>query len=191
LRSNNVEILSLYVPNTHPIRNGGDYYFSRDFDNNKWVYSFLFSHDLFAVRENSDFDVFRCKSIYAKRTIKSPNEGSRRPYVNGLKERYLSLIFDPWRNVFYRVFLPEVEVDDSYSNDEVLSLIDNPRVFSVIILDENLNVIGETLMKENSYNPEMFFVNSAGLFFALHFEHPEFELNFLKFAQFDLLSLKE
>lgn len=42
------------------------------------------------------------------------------------------------------------------------------KEFSIMILDENFNVLGETLFPAGKYIPALFFVNEKGLFLSVN-----------------------
>ncbi|TCO07331.1 uncharacterized protein DUF4221 [Natronoflexus pectinivorans] len=100
------------------------------------------------------------------------------------RPRYLSIKYDPWNDVFYRIFYPGFEVSANNDDSYYFSLIATPPVFSVIIIDSEFNIIGETTMPFQHYDPYSNFITKDGLFFGLHENHPEFDPDYLRFARF-------
>lgn len=186
LLNKELDFSSISMPLEHQIKSQGDLFYSRVYNGARWVYSFFLENKIYAIDNNDNkVEVKECKSRYTSgKKLRPLRSKSKSIYAGGLSERYLSIVYDPWRKVYYRIFLPEEEVTKEMSDDDIISLLECPTVFSVMILDENLFVIGETLMEERSYLPEMFFVSSEGLHFGLHIDHPEFSMDTLKFARF-------
>ena len=60
--------------------------------------------------------------------------------------------------------------------------------FSVIILNNKFEVIGETLFPKDKYSPKMFFVEKKGLYISeSNPKNPEFDENKLVFSCFTLV----
>ncbi len=71
--------------------------------------------------------------------------------------KYLSIIFSPWQNLYYRIVKHRMHLKSQKSNVE--------KFWSVIVIDQALNVIGE---KEFSYkfNPRIFIPTPFGILMA-------------------------
>jgi len=88
--------------------------------------------------------------------------------------------------VFYRFCFPEVEVKDQ---EEVMQLRIAPQAFSIMVLDNALNIIGETFFDERENVPNNSFIAEEGLYISInHPINPDNKENFLSFA---LLKLEE
>jgi len=104
---------------------------------------------------------------------------------HGKLASYLHLVPDPYRKVFYR-FVRHEQLDQTRSDTE---LIRYPRNFSIIILDSNLNMVGETVFPEDTYDPHGYFVGKEGLYLSKsHIYNPGYDENIL---EFELFSVKE
>ena len=58
-----------------------------------------------------------------------------------------------------------------------------PKEFSIMILDNELNIIGETLMEGDKYVPNNMFVTEDGLYISVnHPDNPDNREDFLSFA---------
>ncbi|GHT70444.1 hypothetical protein AGMMS50239_38830 [Bacteroidia bacterium] len=108
---------------------------------------------------------------------------------------YGNMIYDKYRNIYYRLAYPKVELEDGV---DYISLTSQGRKkFSIIILDEKFNIIGETLFPEYTYNSTVLFVHQDGLYICNnHPKNPEFNEDILSFQCFELtknksLSLKK
>ncbi|GAH75481.1 unnamed protein product, partial [marine sediment metagenome] len=97
---------------------------------------------------------------------------------------YINFYYDKYRNVFYRFVTPGIEVDKS---DNIRDLIEYKPVFSIMILDADLQVIGEELMPRDKYNSSMAFVGKEGLYISTnHIRNPDFSADYLRFELFKL-----
>ena len=86
-------------------------------------------------------------------------------YMNNLC--YRNILFDEYRNIYYRfVFLPHPNYD---REDRYLR-----RPFSVIILDSDFNIIGETLLPEFEYLIAQTFVSPDGLHVQVMSDNDDF-----------------
>ncbi len=101
------------------------------------------------------------------------------------KSRYESLIFDPFRKVYYRFAYPTVAVE---TDDELRALRTSPREFVVMVLDEELNVLTERKFEAGTYLPSNFFVGEKGLYLSV--SHPDNPNNREDLLAFELIELK-
>lgn len=63
--------------------------------------------------------------------------------------------------------------------------------FSIIILDKEMNVLGETLFPDYTYNANLFFITKDGLYLSVtHFKRPDFDENVLRFQKIELQKVK-
>jgi hypothetical protein len=72
---------------------------------------------------------------------------------------YRAIIHDPYRKVYYRVAMHGLEErleDSNYFDQE----------FSIIILDEAFNLLGEEIFPGKRYKPNQFFLTEEGLFLS-------------------------
>ena len=72
--------------------------------------------------------------------------------------------------------------------NEAIELLDYGRKkFSIIILDKEFNIIGETLFPDYSYNPGIMFIREDGLYISTcHPMNPLYNDDFLNFQKFEL-----
>lgn len=92
-------------------------------------------------------------------------------------------MYDKYRDVYYRI----AELPYELKQNE--SPFDDPRgrKFSIIILDKDLDIIGETKFPGNKYFYRMSFVGRDGLYISENnLANPEFDENKLVFACFKL-----
>jgi hypothetical protein len=75
---------------------------------------------------------------------------------------YGNTLYDKYRDVYYRFAYPGVDISQ-YANYNLQDLyMSGLPKFSVIILDKNFNIIGESLFPENTYNPQVAFIHKDG-----------------------------
>lgn len=98
---------------------------------------------------------------------------------------YGNLIYDKYRDVYYRVAYPETEVDPSLDGGDLWQF--GRSRFSVMILDKDLQVIGETLLPDNIYISTLMFIREDGLYISdSHYLKPDFNEDVLGFRRFEL-----
>jgi len=62
-----------------------------------------------------------------------------------------------------------------------------PGPFVIMVLDNDLNVIGESYFEKGIYLPSNFFINEEGLFISLnHPDNPENSEEYFRFQKFFL-----
>ena len=169
-------------------RKSNDLRFGRIFNDEKFIYSFFVSEDVYVSSQDSnDVKIIKVKSRY----VDSPEEPQRidehGPRSNLEVPRYGNIIYDPYREVYYRFAYPRVELDNKI-NWWGKSVFGRKK-FSVIILNKDLKVIGETLFPEGIYNSYVFVVAEDGLYISR-----DYQINFEQsedFMTFELFSLEK
>ena len=103
----------------------------------------------------------------------------------GVNPNYFCFVFDPYRDVFYRFVMHE----QSHIKDRTRTeLIQYPQKFSVIILDKDMNIIGETLFPIDTYDMHGYFIHKDGLYLSLSNPYnPAYNVDKLEFQQFNLI----
>lgn len=190
LNNGETELLSHKFPNNYLVDGYRffDFSFAKGLD--KWVYSFHSDHDLYySDARNTSLASVTAKSNYIN--------GFRNFDLSGSKEEnyryfasapnYKSIFYDKFKNVYYRVCYPEIELT---SEEEIMKYRFVPKMFSILILDSELNVIGETLFEKEKFLPDNLFITEAGVYLSKnHPDNPDLEEDYLSFALFELLDL--
>lgn len=167
--------------------NGEDYY--RCFTGNDFIYSFYYS-DLMYKTDIKHQNVTPClvKSRYIDKVEILRNSSNNQDAI--LKDRaeqanYGSVLYDKYRKVYYRVAYPASTIGES---DNYLKIIrSGKKNFSIMILDEDLNVIGEKLFPDYTFNPHLWFVREDGLYISTNNEmNPSYDENLLVFKRIEL-----
>jgi len=98
----------------------------------------------------------------------------------GLQPHYHHLMYDKYRKVFYRFAL--------MPDDNIKPFSNNPhQSFSIIILNKDYEIIGETKFPGNTYAHHLCFVGKKGLYISENNENnPQFDENKLVFRCFTL-----
>ncbi|WP_455663734.1 DUF4221 family protein [Phocaeicola sp.] len=100
-----------------------------------------------------------------------------------LKPRYHHLLYDKYRDVFYRFALMPYQFPKGKLPTGDASGLE----FSIIILNNKYEIIGETRFPGNTYHYRMCFVGKKGLYLSLNNqENPNFDENKLEFRCFTL-----
>lgn len=67
----------------------------------------------------------------------------------------LLLIYDEYRQLYYRMAYPKESLQEGESLSDMMQ---SGRIrFSIIILDKDLNVVGETMFPENLYGSNLYY----------------------------------
>ncbi len=162
--------------------------FNYDYNGKHFVFNFHSSHFLYTSSGDSLFEKKNAKSKYVSNFVsyKANNiksiEKRRKKFLNTAE--YYNIIYDKYRNVYYRFVRFGVKITD---NDDVMTMLKFPKQFAIMILDKDLNILGEQLMPKNTYNMNMYFVAPEGLYISTnHIKNPDFDEDYLKFELFEL-----
>lgn len=164
--------------------------YSSCYDGTNFVYSFFFDENVYITSpEHEIIDKKIAKSKYIDNIEKfSPRESNMQKIIKLQCEHaaYGHIMFDKYREVYYRFVYPSTSTDD-YKGDYVDLFRSGRKVFSVMILDKQLNVIGETLFPEYTFNPKLSFILEDGLYISLnHINNPEYSDDLFQFQKFEL-----
>jgi hypothetical protein len=97
-------------------------------------------------------------------------------------DMYGPIIYDRYRDLFYRFFTPGYEPEDELSFEELRPLGWSRPYSGVMVLDSSLNVIGEHLFDKFEIHPASMFVGEKGLYLSMNNEnHPEFDENHFRY----------
>ncbi len=165
-----------------------DLRFGRAFDGERFVYSFYVNENLFVASANdSVYEIVKTKSKYIDNPSRIQKSGDQGPRSNLEVARYGDIVYDSFRKVYYRFAYPESQLDPKI-NWRGRAVYGREKS-SVIILNEKLEIIGETLLPDATYNTYVFFVNKDGLYIS-----KDYQMNFNQsedYMTFELMRLKE
>jgi hypothetical protein len=145
--------------------------FSREFDGRRFIYSFHGNEDIvIASIDHQTIEQRTIKSRYIDRIVfenplESPEAGTRQEMEIA---KYGDLLYDKYRDVYYRFAYPRTETDPNKNYFKKAYF--GRQKFSVIILDKELHIIGETLFPESIFNSYVYFVHKNGLYISRDYQ---------------------
>lgn len=160
------------------------------YNGQNFVYSFFFDEDIYMVSLDGKVQKrVKAKSNYLPKIYngkKVPSDISQLLELICSVPMYGNLIYDQYREVYYRFVYPETELVKGENLKDIWDL--GRSKFSVIILNKNLDIIGETLFPEDKYASRLFFVSKDGLYISTNFiENPHYSDDQLYFQRIDLV----
>jgi hypothetical protein len=110
-----------------------------------------------------------------------------RPIIE--QQCYAGLGYDPWRQVYYRIAW---HPHDDLSNVGNILRIYAEKPCSIIILDKDLNIIGETMLPRDRYFTMRWFIGPKGLYISdAHPDNPDLDEDVLSYTLFTLAEKKD
>lgn len=184
--NNKSYIDSLHLPDISSLRSEiVRRYYSICTNGKNRIVSFVGCHQIF-VHDGTTWKYYDAHSRLMTKSLK----GIKQSTIDHVKRQFVEnpwyrcMIYDKYRDVYYRIVYLGYSLepsDDPFTLAEFL-----PRI-SVMILDKEFNVIGETMLPENMYNINMFFVNKDGLWFSTNnVNNPTFDEDAINFDLFVL-----
>ena len=171
---------------------GAEFAYSRCFDGSHFVYSFYYEESIRVTSpDHRDMQQIPVKSKYIKQ-IANPHEKGPSDMFLSVKRLcevpfYADLIYDPYRSVYYRIVYPETKMEEEEGGTYIEIWTTGRKRFSIIILDKDFNIIGETLFPDYTYYSHDMFVGEEGLYIrSNHFKNPSFNEDKLMFTCFEL-----
>lgn len=186
LSNGNSDILDLAYPvlyNKNHEQVSPDY--SSTFAKDKWLFSFACSDDVFISGDLYSFQRINIRSRFVEKDFMS-NSTRDNWDVNKIisSPLYKSFYFDSLNSVYYRFVKHGDEIN---SDKDFISQNRYPENTSVIILDDQLKIIGETKLPINRYVINMSFINPEGLFISTsNVYSSDYDENCMKFELFSL-----
>lgn len=161
----------------------------RCFNGTNFVYSFYYIEDLL-VASPSQMEMTRvsAKSQYISQPKLLDDYGNLTFQDGAENPNYGGILYDPYREVYYRIAYPATEIGRKLKDREAMELLQFGRKnFSIMILDKDFRLLGETMMPDYTYNSKLMFVRGDGLYISA--SHP-FNENYsdeeLCFQRFEL-----
>ena len=154
--------------------------------------SFFHSDSIYVSSDFKNVKGFYAKSRFFPNLHPEPYNAQTDLLVRLRKEanepKYWHLIYDKYRKVFYRFALHPYE----YLKDKSPIEEDCGREFSIIVLNDNYERIGEISFPGNTYNYRLCFVGKKGLYLSLNNqENPIFSEDELFFQCLELKDKNE
>ena len=160
---------------------------SRIYDGKQFVYAFRKQHTVVVTSDHIHSKEYLIKSKYIDKLYNEgyPTDISISEYQKRQDELavYGNMIYDKYRNVYYRFAYPQCSVE-STDYDYMYCR----KEFSIIVVNSDFEVIGETYFKAGIYAPTLFFVNEDGLYISENnTDNPESSEDKLVFRCFKLV----
>lgn len=164
--------------------------YSRCFDGKRFIYSFDYEEDLYVTSTINHDSIYRvkAKSKFIPK-VNWPPEFGYDPDRLCTNQRYGNILYDKYRNVYYRIAYPKTEIDWTKEKVRSMELLEyGGKNFSIIILDKDLNYIGETKFQDYTYNSKLILIMKDGIYISnSHYMNPNFSDDLLSFIRFDLI----
>ncbi|WP_075559519.1 DUF4221 family protein [Parabacteroides timonensis] len=168
-------IIHTYPPEyiTFPNQNkqkkyGWESYMQRCFNGTNFVYSFHFLEDLLVASPSQD-EMTRvpAKSRYIEQVRLLDDYGNLTFQDATENPNYGGILYDPYREVYYRIAYPATEIGRKLKDREAMELLQFGRKnFTIMILDKQFRLLGETRMPDYTYNSNLLFVRPDGLYIS-------------------------
>ena len=172
----------------------GDEYVSCLFDGANFVYVFGQNDSIYvATADHKNVKGYNAKSKYLKpaKYIPKPHYAALNDYLRESNQQqfYHYIYYDKYREVYYRLAYPESEVDPKENQQDIWSF--GRRTCSIVILDKNFRIIGETLLPDYRYQNRSIVVLKDGLYICdNHYKREDYDENVWSFQRFDLMKKK-
>ncbi len=160
------------------------------FNGQEFVYSFAYMDDLMVVNPlTHQVEYKEVKSRYIGEmkpfSAQSTNDAALQKELCEYPA-YSNIMYDSYNKVYYRMVYVPQEIDRKV---DILSLYRTGRKqFSIMILDEDFNVIGEHLFPPYTYNPRLSFVSKGKLYISLNnIMNPDYSDDVIRFQMVELI----
>ena len=174
------------------IQSGDSFTYDYNYKDDRLVCSFIESDSIMVTDDLSTVKWYNAKSRFLDSMIPYINDPTEDVYDLIRKEekpKYWHLMYDKYRDVYYR--FAEMPCELAENEDPYDEFAPRAREFSVIILDKDFRIIGETKFPGNKYFYKMSFVGRDGLYISENnLANPEFDEDKLVFACFKLEDVK-
>lgn len=148
-------------------------------DKDKFYINYMYDDQILVSSDSEKWQSFNIKSKY----IDVKNDYIE--FGKGESGHYSKLVANPFRNEFYRFV---VHKQKTSKNRTFLDMIRYPPNFSIIILDKNLNIIGETVFPTDTYDMHGYFITKDGLYLSLSNPfNPNYNVDLLEFQLFKIV----
>ncbi|MCQ2239975.1 MAG: DUF4221 domain-containing protein [Bacteroidaceae bacterium] len=155
------------------------------------VYSFAYNEDLIVM--SMDFRDISYKKAVSKYIgqLKIPDYPESMDFDERCRQTctnpyYGQIVYDPYRKYYYRFAYPRTELENH--TESWYDLTQSGRdEFSIIILDEDLNVIGETMFPRDRFRSNLYFVCKDGFYISCnHYKNPGYTDDAFQFVKFEV-----
>lgn len=139
-------------------------------------------------------------TVVGRKTVKSSHV-NRFDYINEIPssieeadrnslvhDRYGNLLYDQYRDIFYRIFLPGFEPEEDFPVKDLNMLNWSRPYMGIMILDKDLNILGEHVFnKFEVYTSSNHFVGKEGLYLSMNnLFHPDYDEDVFRYMLLQL-----
>lgn len=167
-------------------RAGIEEHMSRCFDGNNFIYSFYFDEDIYVLSvDHEKNNRIKVKSKYIENVKYIDDYGKMSIEQSCEIPNYGNLLYDKFRDVYYRIAYPETSLEKGVKGYELREY--GRKTFSIIIIDNKFNVIGETKFPDYTYNSRLIFIREDGVYISnSHYLNTNYDDDVLSFQKFEL-----
>lgn len=160
---------------------------SRCFDGENFIYSFYFDENIYVASiDHKNVRKVAAKSQYIKEVEYIDDFGKTTIEQACELANYGNLIYDKYRKLYYRIVFPRTTLEKGVKGYELREY--GRKNFSILILDDKFNVVGETKFPDYTYNPRLIFIKEEGVYISnSHYLNPDYSDDVLSFVKFELV----
>lgn len=159
---------------------------------NNIVYSFALEDNLYKQNlHTGKIDQYMAKSRFISEIelVKLSLNSEETAKKNCEMASYGNILYDKFRKVYYRFVFPKTSLGKEDNYIEILQ--SGRKEFSIMILDQDFNLLGEVLFPPFTYLPQICFINKDGLYISVnHFKRKDYSDDILRFQLIKLQELK-
>jgi hypothetical protein len=138
---------------------------------------------IISKKQKKLLDVIECKSTYINNfhILEKDELGGDKGIIQSLEhDRYEIIMYDKFRDVFYRMFFPKIDLTNfNYTPRQLFS---NRPLIGVLILNKELAPIGEYIFDNHQVQTWNYFVGHKGLYVSTNNPNrDDFDENFLRY----------
>ncbi|MDO8968537.1 DUF4221 family protein [Algoriphagus sp.] len=189
LTNGNIELGKLNYPEGYLSKGLKHFEPSLVFQPDFTVFSLFGDHRVFKQNQDGTLEIFDGQSQFLDESLPLfPVAGERldtQKYLTA-SSRYESLVYDPFREVYYRFAYPTLAI----KTEEDLSLLrENPGPFVIQVFDNELKMLTESYFEGGIYFPNNSFITKEGLYISIN--NPENRNAHEDLFQFERIDLAE
>lgn len=168
--------------------------FKLNFNGEEFIYSFINMEDIYVTDiQHKKVRKIKVKSKYLPslefEVPKRSNVETDLYWKKIKKGSYGPFLYDPYRNLYYRIAFPPMEFEKDINASELMKF--GLHYFSIMILNKDFQILDEILMPKDTYNPFTMFIDKDGLYISeSHFLNPNFNEDIIPLRRFKIIKKK-
>ncbi|GMQ30739.1 DUF4221 family protein [Algoriphagus confluentis] len=142
-------------------------------------------HRLWVISKEKEkvisYPTVKSKNVNSFRIIKGYPVGDQGIIETLENDQYDLILYDKFRNVIYRFYFQKIDLE-GFSRFSVRELYANRPKMGVMVLNQNLEILGEHLFENFQIEPWNYFVGKKGLYVSTNNPNrDDFDENFLRY----------